>query len=235
MVKVFYMSQLDDVEEQKRVADECKEILSVIDLSKLTEPAPSPPPLLYRGVAEPTQTDEWVFQNGLFADFFTHSVWTREYGNRLMLNHGNVAAEWHHTVVTRPQWVRGALLDYEDVFGIGDEWIAESVKHNLYSNNNYGPSNTSLKVSLTRRHAIAERFARGGMHGTKRFAGKIYHCDPAADTRLIFPDRVDGSGYDEEEVDVSCRVPGHEIVKVEHLDTGEIVWNPIHKGPKILF
>lgn len=235
MQNVFFMSRLDDVEKRKSVADECKKILSAIDFSELTDPAASPPPLLYRGVAEPTQTDEWVFQNGLFADFFTHSVITRGYDNPLMLNHGNVAAEWHHTKVTRPEWVRGALMNYEDIFADEPEWIAKSVKHSLYSNDNYGPMNTSLKVSLTKRHAIAERFARGGMHGTKRFAGKIYHCDPAADTRLIFPERVDGSGYDEEEVDVSCRVPGHEIVKVEHLDTGEIVWNPIHKGPNILF
>lgn len=232
MVKVFYMSRLDDVEKRKSVADECKEILSAIDFSELTEPAASPAPLLYRGVAEPTQTDEWVFQNGLFADFFNHSVYTADYMDNLMLNHDNVKAEWHHTVVTRPQWVRGALSLYKR---LDPDDVAGTVKYSLYSNFSYGPMTTTLKVSLTRRHAIAERFARGGMHGTKRFAGKIYHCDPAANTRLIFPDRVDGTGFDEDEVDVSCRVPGHEIVKVEHLDTGEIVWNPIHKGPYILF
>jgi hypothetical protein len=223
MQQAYYMYRLDDVEERKRVADDCKEILSVIDLSTLTDPAPSPPPLLYRGVAEPTQTDEWVFQNGLFADFFTHSVVTTDYDNDIMLS--VVAAKWHHTVVTRPEWVRGALLNYKDVFADEPEWIANSVMYNLYTNQNHGPNNTSLKVSLTRNHDIAERFATGGGHG-----GKIYHCDPAAKTRLIFFERVDGSGYDEEEVDVSCRVPGHEIVKVEHLDTGEIVWNRKYTG-----
>ena len=219
---MFYRSRLDD-EERKRVANECKEILSAIDFSELTDPAASPPPLLYRGVAEPTQTDEWVFQNGLFADFFTHSVITRGYDNPLMLN---VVSKWHHTEVTRPEWVRDALSNYEDVFPDEPEWVANSVKHNLYSNFNYGGSiNMSLKVSLTSNRDIAERFARGGGH-----AGKIYYCDPAAKTRLIFPDRVDGTGFDEYEVDVSCRVPGHEIVKVENLDTGEIVWNTTYTG-----
>ena len=45
-----------------------------------------------------------------------------------------VPEKWHHTVVTRPEWVRGALLNYEDVFDT--EWIAK----------NHGPNNTSLKV-----------------------------------------------------------------------------------------
>ena len=235
MLNHFYISRLNHVEERKRVADKCKEILSAIDFSELTDPAASPPPFLYRGVAEPTQTDKWVFQNGLFAGFFTHSVVTSEYNNPLMLNKDNVPAKWLHTVITRPKWVRGALSNYKDVYADKPAMIANSVKNFLYTNHNHGPNNTSLKVSLTRNRDIAERFARGGEHATRLFAGKIYYCDPAAKTRLIFPDRVDGTGYNEEEVDVSCRVPGHEIVKVEHLDTGEIVWNPNYTGPTILF
>lgn len=195
-------------------------LLRAIHISDLPEDLPTEAMgLLYRGVSASRgfDTNESVFTHGIVTDFFRYRV-----DEDLTLRIEDVIRDYiADPMPTRKAFVERELVDLAE----DGESAYEALEHTLFTSQNLGGRNTSLKVSTTTNINVAIAFARGvtaaGLE--EKDGGKVYILNPNRAARIVYLERFDDY---EKEVCIPAIVLGSEVLGVIDMATESVTPNP---------